>query len=687
MKKISTLALAALAMSAATSVQAQSTGEGLPTGYYKMKSAAADHSYIYVHNDEFNSDNTNHRTLLSQADGTTNNYYWHITNTGNGKVTIVNGQGTAIKYEDGNKANIKLYELSELTLDDSHSTYPTSVYFTNGLHAPGNNDKNHDYGTSKAMAIYTGTAGLNSGTCHWAFTAAENVDQIYTVTITGADNGYVTKSATSEYAYNGGFFFCTTTPQEEDFTVQTIEGCDSKITIDATNKTIQVTYTVNKVGFQSLINNAKAVLNTKRIGYPVETSTAYATFNTAINDAESKVNNNTFTSADYPALKSAILAFKLSNDNVRMPEDGKAYTFTLVTKAGAKKLLNYAESGYNLVEATESNKLTATLVCHQLSNGKYVFVNNNGKYLTYKGSNYNSAVNGNKGYVDSYAPISYTYQKNGNTISVNFQPQDLTLAKLIKGTDVAESDLDDAYITIKGTRGNGNNDANEVYYLIKNGSTFDADQHPYFNDTYSSAFLIEEVTYPNTVSFNAATGIEGVDNIATFSAPFATIKPANVKAYIVKKNDGENATLEEVNGNIPANQGVILTSESTAAVTMIPVAGEGTAEITTNELSNTAGADKTIAADENAYVLTLNSGVVAFYKGQVNTTIKMNKAYLTAAAGSAIALNFGQVTAINNAVVADKATNAPIYDLTGRRVAKMVKGSLYIQSGKKFIAQ
>ncbi len=30
---------------------------------------------------------------------------------------------------------------------------------------------------------------------------------------------------------------------------------------------------------------------------------------------------------------------------------------------------------------------------------------------------------------------------------------------------------------------------------------------------------------------------------------------------------------------------------------------------------------------------------------------------------------------------------APIYDLTGRRVMKAVKGGIYIQSGKKFIAQ
>ena len=32
-------------------------------------------------------------------------------------------------------------------------------------------------------------------------------------------------------------------------------------------------------------------------------------------------------------------------------------------------------------------------------------------------------------------------------------------------------------------------------------------------------------------------------------------------------------------------------------------------------------------------------------------------------------------------------TDAPVYDLSGRRVVKTVKGGLYIQNGKKFIVR
>lgn len=67
----------------------------------------------------------------------------------------------------------------------------------------------------------------------------------------------------------------------------------------------------------------------------------------------------------------------------------------------------------------------------------------------------------------------------------------------------------------------------------------------------------------------------------------------------------------------------------------------------------------------------------------------MNKAYLTldAAGGQAISMNFvGNVTGINQIVNAEQ-NNAPVYDLTGRRVVRTVKGGLYIRGGNKFIAR
>ena len=50
-------------------------------------------------------------------------------------------------------------------------------------------------------------------------------------------------------------------------------------------------------------------------------------------------------------------------------------------------------------------------------------------------------------------------------------------------------------------------------------------------------------------------------------------------------------------------------------------------------------------------------------------------------------MNFGgNVTGINQIVNAEQ-NNAPVYDLTGRRVVRTVKGGLYIKGGNKFIAR
>lgn len=61
-----------------------------------------------------------------------------------------------------------------------------------------------------------------------------------------------------------------------------------------------------------------------------------------------------------------------------------------------------------------------------------------------------------------------------------------------------------------------------------------------------------------------------------------------------------------------------------------------------------------------------------------------------ASSTASLALNFGQeITGIDqvlNEVVENNENNAAIYDLTGRRVAKAVKG-VYVKNGKKFIVK
>lgn len=82
--------------------------------------------------------------------------------------------------------------------------------------------------------------------------------------------------------------------------------------------------------------------------------------------------------------------------------------------------------------------------------------------------------------------------------------------------------------------------------------------------------------------------------------------------------------------------------------------------------------------------------VIGFFKPSATlNTISANRAFFTNATGEALRLNFDGVisgietTELNNALN----NNAPIYDLSGRRVMNAVKGGLYIQNGRKFIVK
>lgn len=183
---------------------------------------------------------------------------------------------------------------------------------------------------------------------------------------------------------------------------------------------------------------------------------------------------------------------------------------------------------------------------------------------------------------------------------------------------------------------------------------------------------------------------------ATFYAPVAVEVPAGVTAYTVTIN-GEWATLNAIEGGvIPAETGVILNGE----------AGTYNFAITTSDALIDKGAlEGTFATTyvaKDAYVLSKQiiegEEVVGLYKATLNqlsnTAFQNNafKAYLPATAvtsnAKALRFNFGDTTGIEETIVAPAFNaNAPIYDLSGRRVMNAVKGGIYIQNGQKFMVK
>lgn len=185
-------------------------------------------------------------------------------------------------------------------------------------------------------------------------------------------------------------------------------------------------------------------------------------------------------------------------------------------------------------------------------------------------------------------------------------------------------------------------------------------------------FEIESVEIP----LNAA----GDASYATTYLPFSVSAAEGAELY-TGELDGNVMNLTKSHTGVAAEQGIVLVGESSATKAVLTI-GEGTA--TGKGLEGTL----TPKAFEASAVLTLGkSGSEVGFFAFIGTQIGANKAYVEKTVGaSAVMINFGEVTGIENAV-APEAANAPLYDLSGRRVVKAVKGGLYIQNGKKFIAR
>lgn len=180
-------------------------------------------------------------------------------------------------------------------------------------------------------------------------------------------------------------------------------------------------------------------------------------------------------------------------------------------------------------------------------------------------------------------------------------------------------------------------------------------------------------------------------NYATYYLPFAAKAPEGVTAYAGTINNGNVQLTEYANGVIPANKGVVLVSDTktTATFTLADASGvteqknDLTGVLTDTELSSVESFDQ-------VRIFSKKDNVAGFYKPNSGiTSLAANKAYIMAPANEgALVLNFagGEVTGINQATINATEANAPIYDLTGRRVAKAVKG-IYVKNGKKFIVK
>lgn len=180
---------------------------------------------------------------------------------------------------------------------------------------------------------------------------------------------------------------------------------------------------------------------------------------------------------------------------------------------------------------------------------------------------------------------------------------------------------------------------------------------------------------------------QGGKKYASAYLPFGVSNVAGATAYTGALNADKNAIDMTATTAVPANTGFVLVGTEDKATLTI---GTADAISGTNALTgtNTGIAFAEATPKANYLVFGVNADKVGFYTPGNVTAIPANKAYINASAVSngAISLNFGNtVTGINAATINNGENNAPIYDLSGRRVWAPVKGGLYIQNGKKLV--
>ena len=669
-------------------------------GYCNVSSAATGRDGK-LHSD-YNYINSKHSFLAATTEST-NNFIWKIepADATGLKFNLTSGQGFPLMLLNGTTPS--------LTFNTRTST--GAIYFTEAvnaskdLYADGDTKRN-----KKALTTWTGYP--NAADNQWVFTKIDGIENeegyVYSVNITKSVesldilNARITKTATSELAFNGGFFYCTTTPTASDFTATDVEYATSTIVVDETAKTITVTYSEAAVYITDTeIAEAQALRDLAgKVGYPSLTSNAYSTFNTFV----SSLSTSTTTVAAYTA---AVNAFKTATD-ITLPEDGKAYKIKCQAPEWSA-YVKYGEVGtagqITLVGSTTADTYETTFICHEISAGNYLFVDNAGRYLKW-------VCDQDTRVYDATGANATTYNSTYNVLSLARASVDANGGRI--SNDVKNTDFF-GRIEIKGTRANGTTQS----YLNMRHKDSDGENYKFVSEAgleryydtdgerRSHTFIFEETEYPNVVTLTQATGIDdGTKKIATFSAPFAFTLPAGVDAYVVAQTPQSNTAKMEAHEYagraVAANTGVILYGATTETkVRMIPAASNGTSA-QANMLGNSAGGPKQIVdvPGQTNYILAKKGGNVVFSRalpdGENNTnkSLYMNKAYLSISTASGVnqfVLGFGEdgpTTGICSLEAGNAGSAAaPLYDLSGRRISQPATRGIYIRGGKKFMVK
>lgn len=202
----------------------------------------------------------------------------------------------------------------------------------------------------------------------------------------------------------------------------------------------------------------------------------------------------------------------------------------------------------------------------------------------------------------------------------------------------------------------------------------------------SYAFTLTPATITLPLNYSKADNACFATTCLPYAVEVADAK-GTVETFAGKLNSEKTElTMEKVSA-VPANEGIIIKGASSDKSVVLNVIDA--AETIDNDLQGNTQ-ELTDLTGVYSFGRANGDGKVGFFRS-TNSTLVANRAFVKIdnSASQSIAMNFNGTVSSIESVNTNNATmsNAPVYDLTGRRVMKMVKGNLYIQNGKKFIAQ
>ncbi|MBO5920773.1 MAG: family 20 glycosylhydrolase [Bacteroidaceae bacterium] len=409
----------------------------------------------------------------------------------------------------------------------------------------------------------------------------------------------------------------------------------------------------------AMVAEAKSLLKLKGVGYPA--TEPRETLKAAIAVAEENP-----TESAGSVLEAAIEAY-LGTTDVQLPADGEKYTLTMVAKNGNRFYLNYTGDDIAMVaRGDEELPESAQFLCKDNGDGTVTLTTNDGKYLVYH---------------TKYAGVDWL-QNRGDTDGLQDEENDMTkitFAKIENINNVVANDNKDVFgmLTWYSKRGydTGKNEECYGYMVLKSdGSDYDGASAPFWNDNYSSAFLVEKVVVApvqyriKSVSQNKYLNIEAV-NMNNATGPKGSVGLANYA-----ENNNQIFTFEDADDD----KVYIVSAEGYYIVCRqwnIDASNQGLKSPLGIEYKN----------DTEFYIM---NGSQYFKVGPVDGNASSYYPYCDAPFSNAelwVLEEVGAATAIEKVEIRDE--KEEIFDLTGRRVNEITKAGIYIIGGKKTLVK